>query len=154
MATTVNFSATAASSGTYYLVARGYDVLSINYRSGTGYGRAFRDAPNVARDGAAVILSSHLLSLLEEVCSHVMILQAGRKVADGSMARLTVVDDGCGFDTEHGRFDETHLRRREVSRNTRPSRLSSLPQNPPCERAAASHEIARRSGCTPLCSWH
>lgn len=35
------------------LVARGYDVLSINYRSGTGYGQAFRDAPNVARDGAA-----------------------------------------------------------------------------------------------------
>lgn len=35
------------------LVARGYDVLSINYRSGTGYGQAFRDAPNVAREGAA-----------------------------------------------------------------------------------------------------
>ena len=42
----------------------------------------------LARDGAAVILSSHLLSLLEEVCSHVMILQAGRKVADGSMAEI------------------------------------------------------------------
>lgn len=35
------------------LAARGYDVLSINYRSGTGYGRAFRDAPDVARAGAA-----------------------------------------------------------------------------------------------------
>ena len=36
-----------------HFVAEGYDVLSVNYRSGTGYGRAFRDAPNIARDGAA-----------------------------------------------------------------------------------------------------
>ena len=36
-----------------HFAAEGYDVLSVNYRSGTGYGRAFRDAPNVAREGAA-----------------------------------------------------------------------------------------------------
>lgn len=35
------------------LAARGYTVLSVNYRSGTGYGQAFRDAPGTARDGAA-----------------------------------------------------------------------------------------------------
>lgn len=35
------------------LAARGYTVLSINYRSGTGYGQAFRDAPGIARDGAS-----------------------------------------------------------------------------------------------------
>ncbi|WP_448663361.1 S9 family peptidase [Sphingomonas sp. CJ20] len=35
------------------LAARGYTVLSINYRSGTGYGLAFRDAPGIARDGAS-----------------------------------------------------------------------------------------------------
>lgn len=34
------------------LAARGYTVLSVNYRSGTGYGQAFRDAPGIARDGA------------------------------------------------------------------------------------------------------
>ena len=40
----------------------------------------------LARDGAAIILSSHLLSLLEEVCTHVLILQSGAKVADGTLA--------------------------------------------------------------------
>ncbi len=42
----------------------------------------------LARDGAAIILSSHLLSLLEEVCTHVLILKAGEKVADGSIADI------------------------------------------------------------------
>lgn len=39
----------------------------------------------LAREGAAIILSSHLLSLLEEVCTHVLILKNGKKVADGSL---------------------------------------------------------------------
>ena len=42
----------------------------------------------LARDGAAIILSSHLLSLLEEVCSHVLILKTGAKVVDGSIAEV------------------------------------------------------------------
>jgi ABC-2 type transport system ATP-binding protein len=39
-----------------------------------------------AREGAAIVLSSHLLSLLEEVCSHVLILKKGEKIADGTLA--------------------------------------------------------------------
>ncbi|MBV9884290.1 MAG: S9 family peptidase [Sphingomonadaceae bacterium] len=35
------------------LAALGYDVLSVNYRSGTGYGLAFRDAPETGREGAS-----------------------------------------------------------------------------------------------------
>jgi ABC-2 type transport system ATP-binding protein len=42
-----------------------------------------------ARDGAAIVLSSHLLHLLEEVCSHVLILKRGQKVADGTLAEVT-----------------------------------------------------------------
>jgi ABC-2 type transport system ATP-binding protein len=42
----------------------------------------------LARDGTAIILSSHLLSLLEEVCSHLLILKNGEKVADGSVADM------------------------------------------------------------------
>jgi ABC-2 type transport system ATP-binding protein len=38
-----------------------------------------------AASGAAVIISSHMLPLLEEVCSHVIFLDHGRKVADGRL---------------------------------------------------------------------
>jgi ABC-2 type transport system ATP-binding protein len=39
----------------------------------------------LARDGAAVILSSHLLALVEEVCTHLLVLKNGRKIVDGSV---------------------------------------------------------------------
>ncbi|MSU22538.1 MAG: ABC transporter ATP-binding protein [Opitutus sp.] len=42
-----------------------------------------------ARDGAAIVLSSHLLHLLEEVCSHVLILKQGEKIAHGTLAEVT-----------------------------------------------------------------
>jgi ABC-2 type transport system ATP-binding protein len=41
-----------------------------------------------AQDGAAILLSSHLLHLVEEVCSRVIIMNEGRKVADGAVADL------------------------------------------------------------------
>ncbi len=41
-----------------------------------------------ARDGAAILLSSHLLHLVEEVCTRVIIMDRGRKVADGTFAEL------------------------------------------------------------------
>jgi dipeptidyl aminopeptidase/acylaminoacyl peptidase len=36
-----------------YFAGRGYAVISINYRSGIGYGRSFREAPNCGLEGAA-----------------------------------------------------------------------------------------------------
>lgn len=36
-----------------YLAAQGYAVLAVNYRSGTGFGEAFRDAPGIGREGGA-----------------------------------------------------------------------------------------------------
>ncbi|HEX4645258.1 MAG TPA: ABC transporter ATP-binding protein, partial [Verrucomicrobiae bacterium] len=41
-----------------------------------------------ARDGAAIIISSHLLHLLEEVCSNVLILKNGRKILDGTLEEI------------------------------------------------------------------
>jgi ABC-2 type transport system ATP-binding protein len=41
-----------------------------------------------AGDGAAILLSSHLLHLVEEVCTRVMIMDHGRKVADGTVHEL------------------------------------------------------------------
>ena len=41
-----------------------------------------------ARGGAAIVLSSHLLHLLEEVCTHVLILKRGDKVAGGTIAEV------------------------------------------------------------------
>lgn len=41
-----------------------------------------------ARDGAAILLSSHLLHLVEEICTRVIIMDRGRKIADGSVAEL------------------------------------------------------------------
>lgn len=41
-----------------------------------------------ARDGAAIIISSHLLHLVEEICSHILILKNGRKVIDGTMQEI------------------------------------------------------------------
>ena len=39
-----------------------------------------------AREGASIVLSSHLLHLLQEVCTNVLILKKGEKVADGTLA--------------------------------------------------------------------
>jgi ABC-2 type transport system ATP-binding protein len=40
------------------------------------------------REGAAVVISSHLLHLVEEICSHVLIMKSGRKVAGGTMEEM------------------------------------------------------------------
>jgi len=42
-----------------------------------------------AREGAAIIISSHLLHLVEEICSHILILKNGRKVIDGTLEEIT-----------------------------------------------------------------
>jgi ABC-2 type transport system ATP-binding protein len=42
-----------------------------------------------AHEGAAMIISSHLLHLVEEICSHILILKQGRKIADGTILEIT-----------------------------------------------------------------
>jgi ABC-2 type transport system ATP-binding protein len=40
------------------------------------------------RAGACVLVSSHLLHLVEEICTRVVIMDRGRKIADGTVAEL------------------------------------------------------------------
>src|SRR5438105_5249386 len=40
------------------------------------------------RGGASVLVSSHLLHLVEEICTRVIIMDHGRKIADGTVAEL------------------------------------------------------------------
>jgi len=45
------------------------------------------------RGGAAIMVSSHLLHLVEEICTRVIIMDKGRKIADGSVAELASLAD-------------------------------------------------------------
>src|SRR5438874_6664427 len=45
------------------------------------------------RDRAAVLVSSHLLPLVEEICTRVIIMDRGRKIADGTVAELATRAD-------------------------------------------------------------
>ena len=42
-----------------------------------------------AREGAAIIISSHLLHLVQEICSHILILKNGRKIIAGTLDEIT-----------------------------------------------------------------
>jgi len=45
------------------------------------------------RAGAAILVSSHLLHLVEEICTRVIIMDRGRKVADGTVGELAARAD-------------------------------------------------------------
>jgi ABC-2 type transport system ATP-binding protein len=63
-----------------------------------------------AREGAAILISSHLLHLLEEVCSHVLILKNGRKIVDGSLnevrKRFSELPEGANLEEVFFRVTE------------------------------------------------
>jgi ABC-2 type transport system ATP-binding protein len=58
----------------------GLDPLGIRHMKATIVARG--------RAGAAVVVSSHLLPLVEEICTRIVIIDAGRKVADGTLEEL------------------------------------------------------------------
>ena len=54
------------------------------------------------RAGAAILVSSHLLHLVEEICTRVVIMDRGRKVADGTVAELaSQAEAAAGSNLEH-----------------------------------------------------
>jgi ABC-2 type transport system ATP-binding protein len=52
------------------------------------------------RSGGAVIVSSHLLHLVEEICTRIVIINRGTKVADGTMAELSAQAQLAGSSLE------------------------------------------------------
>jgi ABC-2 type transport system ATP-binding protein len=48
------------------------------------------------RAGGAVIISSHLLHLVEEICTRIVIIDRGRKAADGTLAELSAQAELAG----------------------------------------------------------
>jgi ABC-2 type transport system ATP-binding protein len=63
----------------------GLDPLGIRHMKQTIVSRG--------RAGAAVIVSSHLLHLVEEICTRIVIIDHGVKVADGTLAELSARSD-------------------------------------------------------------
>jgi ABC-2 type transport system ATP-binding protein len=59
----------------------GLDPLGIRHMKATIVARG--------REGAAVMVSSHLLHLVEEICTRILIIHRGTKVADGTLAELS-----------------------------------------------------------------
>jgi ABC-2 type transport system ATP-binding protein len=77
----------------------GLDPLGIHRMKGTIVGRA--------RQGAAVIVSSHLLHLVEEICTRVLIIDRGVKMADGTLAELASLAEAPGSSLEQIFLDVT-----------------------------------------------
>ena len=64
--------------------------------------RTKRTIVETAREGASVIVSSHMLHLVEEICDRVSIIQHGQKVLEGSLEeiRTALPDMGANADLE------------------------------------------------------
>jgi ABC-2 type transport system ATP-binding protein len=77
----------------------GLDPLGIHRMKGTIVSHAQR--------GAAVIVSSHLLHLVEEICTRVLIINRGVKVADGTVADLAAQANVPGSTLERIFLDVT-----------------------------------------------
>jgi ABC-2 type transport system ATP-binding protein len=86
----------------------GLDPIGIRRMHDTIVGRA--------KSGAAVLLSSHLLPLVQEVCTRVIIMHRGTKIADGSVHELAARADMAEAGSS---LEEIFLR---VTGHDRPSR--------------------------------
>jgi ABC-2 type transport system ATP-binding protein len=53
-----------------------------------------------AKDGVAVILSSHMLHLVEELCGRVVVVVRGKKVLDGTLEEIRQASPGLARDAD------------------------------------------------------
>ena len=69
--------------------------------------RTKRTIVKTARDGASIIVSSHMLHLVEEISDRVLIIQHGRKVLEGTLAQIRADLPGAELDAD---LEEIFLR--------------------------------------------
>lgn len=69
--------------------------------------RTKRTIVATAEAGAAVIVSSHMLHLVEEVCGRILIIQEGRRVLEGSLAEIRAALPDLSVDAD---LEEIFLR--------------------------------------------
>ena len=79
-----------------------------------GIRSAKRAIAELAADGSAVILSSHLLEMIEELASRILILDRGEKVFDGTLAHARQSVTGA----EGGSLEEIFLKITDGGANT------------------------------------
>jgi ABC-2 type transport system ATP-binding protein len=69
--------------------------------------RTKRTIVATARQGAAIIVSSHMLQLVEEVCDRILIIQHGRRVLEGTLVEIRSALPGLDVDAD---LEEIFLR--------------------------------------------
>jgi ABC-2 type transport system ATP-binding protein len=55
---------------------------------------------DTAKAGAAVILSSHMLHLVEELCGRVVVIVRGKKALDGTLEEIRRASPGLSGDAD------------------------------------------------------
>ena len=89
-----------------------------------------------AADGAAVIVSSHLLSMVEDLCSTILILHRGRVLRHGRLADLRGEAAAGG---RHETLEELFFRLTETPDEELIRRIEAPLPAPPAERSADAH---------------
>jgi ABC-2 type transport system ATP-binding protein len=62
--------------------------------------RMKRTIVRTAEEGAAVIVSSHMLHLVEEICSRMFIIQNGKRALEGTLAEIRAAVPELGADAD------------------------------------------------------
>jgi ABC-2 type transport system ATP-binding protein len=75
-----------------------------------------------ARSGAAIIISSHLLHLVEEICSHILILKTGRKLLYGTIEEMRMK---FSQEPEDANLEEIFFRATGESEDLRPPTMEA-----------------------------
>ena len=86
-----------------------------------------------AAAGSAIIISSHLLAMVEDICSHVMILERGKQTFFGTINELKTTV-GAAADSELESLEEIYFATLDLVGSPTPSNNSSTSECDPAEQ--------------------